>query len=58
MDDSFMPNPELPDGPPAGGGGPGGGGDDVLPELFGFGLASTPPPRAIAASPGFRYRWT
>ncbi|ROP40043.1 hypothetical protein EDD40_5448 [Saccharothrix texasensis] len=53
MDDSFMPKPELPVGPPAGGGGADGGGDDGLPEEPGVGFASTPPPRAMAGSPEF-----
>ncbi|WP_447009469.1 hypothetical protein [Saccharothrix hoggarensis] len=45
MDDSFMPNPELPVGPPDEGGGDGGGADWLPPEELG--LPSTPPPRAM-----------
>jgi hypothetical protein len=51
MDDSLMPKPELPVGPPGDGGGPGGGGDDGLPEGPGVVFVSTPPPRAMAGSP-------
>ncbi|WP_158844487.1 hypothetical protein [Saccharothrix deserti] len=52
MDDSLMPKPVLPVGPPGEGGGDGGGGgdEDGLPEEPG--LDSTPPPpRAMAISP-------
>ncbi|WP_447004371.1 hypothetical protein ACRAKI_32865 [Saccharothrix isguenensis] len=50
-DDSFMPNPELPVGPPADdeGGGGGGGGVDEVPDGLEPGFASPPPPRAMSA---------
>ncbi|MER5267746.1 hypothetical protein ABTZ99_37175 [Actinosynnema sp. NPDC002837] len=53
MVDSFMPNPELPVGPPGDGGGGDGGGDDGVPEGPGVFESTPPPPRAMAGSPWF-----